>query len=229
MLTTQTNSSAAVQGATTDAQPVLSATEQHLESLRHEAIALAATDSAFREALLRAPHEALSGLVQSNSDGIYTLSKGVEVIALENTSTTMNIVVPSADKAETATGELAALALELQANPSLVADLKGSPRATLERFLSAYRGREVELPRDIKLHLVTEQPGELIIAVPRSAAEASSVVPASELSEGERIEPRTTYQCLTHGCHTATPSCMISSGCQSSGCFTSTWGCTGSC
>jgi hypothetical protein len=229
MQTTQMTKIGAVSGVNTEAPPVLSATAAHLESLRTEALTLAVTDSSFREALIREPRETLSALIGSNSEGSYTLSKGVEVIALEDSPTLINIVIPSADKAETATGELAELALALQSDPKLAADLMGSPRETLERFISSVRGSGLDLPQEVELKVIIEEPGQLVVAVPQASSEVAPLVAKSEFSEGERLEPRTTYECHTHGCYTATPSCMISSGCQSSGCFTSTWGCTGSC
>lgn len=229
MQTTQMTKMGAAPEVNTEVQPALSATAAHLESLRTEAITLAVTDSSFREALLRAPHEALSALIRSNSEGSYTLSKGVEVITLEDSPKLIHIVIPSADKAETATGELAALALALQSDPKLAADLMRSPRETLERFITSHRGSELGLPQEVELKVIIEEPGQLVVAVPEASSDAAPLVAKSELSEGERLEPRTTYECHTHGCHTATPGCMISSGCQSSGCFTSTWGCTGSC
>lgn len=95
MQTTQMTKMETASEVNTDTQPVLSATAAHLESLRTEAITLAVTDSSFREGLLRAPHEALSALIKSNSEGRYTLSKGVEVIALEDSPKLVNIVIPS--------------------------------------------------------------------------------------------------------------------------------------
>lgn len=208
---------AKTQPSTEASHPHMTISATELSPLRYDVAGIATIDPDFRAALIAEPLTTINQLVALNSGGSHTLSKNMEVIIVEDTATTMHVVIPSPDKAQGHNDELSKLSRALESSPELQAALESSPRETLQRYLESINGKDIELPTDRAIRVIREGAGELVIVTPPDTKKSAGEISASELKEPLHLEPHMscfTCQCFTNGpCFTG--SCFTASGCFS--------------
>jgi hypothetical protein len=223
---TQPSETLSASGAAIASHPTLTMKPEQIEELRATAQMIASTDPAFHAALVQNPQATLGALIDMNSGGRYELQKGIQVAVLEQTPGTAFVVVPSPDKAEGLSSELAKLSLQVASNPEFGAALVQSPRRALEQFFggSGSMGSALGEAQDIKVFF--EQADELLLVASAVGLSSTSGVEDLELlSSGELEKHMSCSTCECSTCKTcSTDTCFTASNCSnwSFDCFLST-------
>jgi hypothetical protein len=212
---TQRSESLSASGADVASHPTLTMKPEQIEELRATAQVIASTDPAFHAALVQNPQATLGALIDMNSGGRYELQKGIQVSVLEQTPGTAFVVVPSPDKAEGLSSDLAKLSLQVASNPEFGAALVESPRQALEQFFggSGSMGSALGEAQDIKVFF--EQPNELLLVASAVGSSSTSGVEDLELLLSGELEKH--MSCSTCDCYTSR-SCLTAHNITALGC-----------
>jgi hypothetical protein len=150
-----------------DLQQIATLTPEKLEQLRMTVQEMAATDTAFRDALLTDARVAITEVIQRDFDSRYQIPKALLVAAIDDTNRTCYLVIPSSDKAACARTELEKLSLDLAVDPEFRKALHFSPSTALKEFKCERGGRISQVLNDSREpQIIFEDIDEFLIWVP---------------------------------------------------------------
>jgi hypothetical protein len=187
-----------------------------LDSLRRHLEFTASIDDDFRKALSDDPRATISSLLSSNESNLQRLPDSLEIVLLEKVHNQLIVIVPSADKATSATGEIGAFARSIHSTPELLGALHMYPRQVLISFLEKQRNEPVSLPESMSVKIVLESPTEFCLALNPIAASTASYIGDDELRSIPDIfnhSPGATCTCTSDGCTSNTCNTMNSTRC----------------
>lgn len=197
-------------------RPVVSLPVEQMEDLRATAQTLAATDSAFRAALVRDPRGVLAQLIKANSNGAYELPREIHVSTIQDGPAIAYVVVPSSDKVSTSQTELARLSKAVVSEPELRPGLISLPHQALTNFPVDPNGHlATALQGNRAVEFVFEDPARLLIWIPGEQSDSSSAIADPELRSAIAVEAH--MSCITCECITArmciTGECITAANC----------------